>query len=113
MTTYARSGEDLIEVSLLSARHTMNIPANIGDQTDTVAHGLGLVPFFDYIISVDVGTTFINPHRDYINFPETYIQMYSDETNIYFNYTFDTLPPTHPTKIVIIEYRLFVVEARR
>lgn len=108
MTNFVNSNEAR-ERPLKKGRYTMSVPASTSEQIDTVNHELNLIPFCDYKVSFDGGTTFVAPPiGSDSTLYQTYLNVYTDSTKVYFCYSTQTAGLS--ALAVVIDYLLYTVE---
>lgn len=107
----AKGLSEVQELVLVQSSYTMSIPVSTGTQTDSIAHGLNLVPFVDYMWSYD-GITYGPPHRGFNTDASDqnmhHLSAYTDKTNVYFNFGSQSTPLPLTLRI---RYKLFTTEA--
>ena len=106
---------EYIVITLKKSSYSVSIAANTAEATATLSHNLGLLPFWEYTISLDGGVTYYAPRQVSNIDTRIFIQCYATVTDFVINYTYSSAadPPSNAAFDLVVDYRLFVTEASR
>lgn len=106
--------QEVQEIILGRGKYPMSVPANTQQQLESRAHGIrNKTPFYDYKISNDGGVTFWPPSQFQTIDSLIYVDMFVDDTNIYFSYHYSSGAPANAALSLVFQYKLYVTEATK
>lgn len=105
---------DVDEIVMFVGNLQIDVPVSTREVIETFQHNLNRLPYFDYKISFDGGTTYTYK-PDGINTDSTrynqHVFGYADKTYLYFHYLWGALASPPATAYTIkVSYQVFVAE---